>query len=522
MKESRSGRAKLNSLTTFANQIITTVCGIIIPRAMLKAFGSVLYGATTSISQFLSYITLLESGVGRAARAALYKPLADRDKVKISRVYNAIKNFFRIVAIIFILYVIVLAYFYYDIANIHDISRQYVSFLVIAISLSTIVDYLCGISNLTLLNSDQKKYVTNAAIIGTRILNTALVLILINLGSGILTVKLGSSIVIMLRPLFFSIYVKKHYDLPKVEKKDAVLPQKWTGLAQHAAYFVHSNTDVIILTVFADLSLVAVYSIYALVITSVRNVIISMVGGMEAELGDMYAKGEELELKKAYCRYHSIITVVSVFLIGLTALLIVPFVGIYTKGITDADYIRPRFAFLLIMGEMCNCLALPCTTISVSANRLKQTQWGSFGEAIINIFFSLVLMLWDPLLGVAVGTLIAEMFKLLYYSTYSEKKILNISCGKHMVIRLCAIAAVAVLGVAGGWIAQKLSMDSFYEWLIYAVVSAAAMLAVGLALLFIFKKELYNSMISMAVRLLGKRKRAELIEENHEETADSK
>ena len=84
MKTTRSSRAKLNSASTLINQIVSTVCGIIIPRLMLGAFGSVLYGATTSISKFLSYISLLESGIGRVARAALYKPLADKNEEQIS------------------------------------------------------------------------------------------------------------------------------------------------------------------------------------------------------------------------------------------------------------------------------------------------------------------------------------------------------------------------------------------------------------------------------------------------------
>ena len=82
MQDKRSRRAKLNMVTTLMRQVLATVCGIVIPRVMIGAFGSVVYGATVSIAQFLSYISLLEGGIGRVTRGALYKPLAERDSVR--------------------------------------------------------------------------------------------------------------------------------------------------------------------------------------------------------------------------------------------------------------------------------------------------------------------------------------------------------------------------------------------------------------------------------------------------------
>ena len=79
MTDSRQIRAKKNILTSLLSQIVLLICGIIVPRLMIGAFGSEAYGATSSITQFLAYITLLEGGVGGVARAVLYKPLAQKD-----------------------------------------------------------------------------------------------------------------------------------------------------------------------------------------------------------------------------------------------------------------------------------------------------------------------------------------------------------------------------------------------------------------------------------------------------------
>ena len=118
MKDQRERRAKLNIIVSLLGQFVTLACGLIVPRLLIGQFGSEAYGATTSISQFLAYITLLEAGIGGVARAALYKPLADCDMRQISAVVCEIKRFFRVIGYIFAAYVIVLACTFQRIADV--------------------------------------------------------------------------------------------------------------------------------------------------------------------------------------------------------------------------------------------------------------------------------------------------------------------------------------------------------------------------------------------------------------------
>ena len=104
------------------SQIVFTLCGILLPRVLIGAFGSVVYGATTSIAQFLSYISLLEGGIGRVARGALYEPLAKGDKEQVSRIHQAIRRFFLNIAAVFLVYTLIIAFFYKDIAVLRAIS----------------------------------------------------------------------------------------------------------------------------------------------------------------------------------------------------------------------------------------------------------------------------------------------------------------------------------------------------------------------------------------------------------------
>lgn len=381
MVDARDDRAKRNIATALCNQLITTAAGIVTLRVLLASFGSEAYGICASITQFLSYIMLLESGIGGVARAKLYAPLARRNMCEVSAVYNAIRRFFYYVAAAFVVYSVLLGLTYHDLAGVTLYSRPYIFALVLTIGLSTLAKYMGGLANLTLIVADQRQYVNNCIMIATAVVNAAAVVLLTQLKTQLLWVKLGSSLIFAVRPLLYRFYVRKHYPLPKAGKASAVLDQKWTGIGQHIAYFLHMNTDIVLFTLFADVKLVAVYAVYNMVIGSVRAITESFSSGMEAKFGELIAKGRLDRLRRAFWRYQTLIVSVSVVLFSCTAALIVPFVRLYTKGITDADYIQPVFALILLMAEAVNCMMLPCSGLPArgkpfSANALG-CLWGS-------------------------------------------------------------------------------------------------------------------------------------------------
>lgn len=89
----RSKKAIINIISSLMLQLVTVICGFIVPRLIIKSFGSSVNGLVTSITQFLAYITLLESGFGPVVKSVLYKPIANRDKSEIERILKASEKF---------------------------------------------------------------------------------------------------------------------------------------------------------------------------------------------------------------------------------------------------------------------------------------------------------------------------------------------------------------------------------------------------------------------------------------------
>ena len=469
MNNSRKKRVKRSVFTTLMLQCTTLVCGLIVPRALLGAYGSEAYGATTSIAQFLSYITLLEGGIGGVARAALYKPLAENNKYQISIIVNELKRFFRLIAYIALGYALILACTFKSLSHIECYDWMTTFWLVLVIAISIFGQYYIGISYSALIQADQRVYLINALTIVTTILNALFVIILVHTGSSLIVVKLVSSMVFLIKPTVMWIYVKKKYGIIKhTECNKNVLEQKWTGLGHHIAYYIHSNTDVTVLTVIENLKSVSVYSVYHMVTQNIQSVVRALCSGLEALFGDMIARNETRELNDTFDLYETVVSIASTAFFSTVYVMIIPFVSIYTKGINDINYHRPVFAFLLTTAAVIDCFRYPYLTAISAAGHFTQTQWGAYGEAIINIGTSIILVWKLGLEGVAIGTVIAISARLVYSVIYLSKHVLfrPIRTSVQRCLINCFCMGCIILGC--NEFIKRLEISDYYHWIIYA------------------------------------------------------
>ena len=150
-------RLKWNNISILIYQILAVLVGLVLPRLILNEYGSQVNGLVYSISQMLSVVSYFDFGISAVAQAALYGPIKKRNNNQISLIYCAIEKYFRIITYFLLGYVFVLC-IYYSVSQNDSYSMVYTSTLVLAISVSTIGQYLWGVSNQVLLAADQKIY----------------------------------------------------------------------------------------------------------------------------------------------------------------------------------------------------------------------------------------------------------------------------------------------------------------------------------------------------------------------------
>ncbi len=450
-------------------QFLTIISGFVVPKIIMTAFGSDVNGLVSSITQFLSYITLLEGGLSSVVTASLYKPLQEKDYQKISGIVNATERFFKQLSLIYVVYVIGVAVLYPLFVK-TPFSYGYVLALVCVLGIGMFIQYFFSLTYRLLLNADRKVYIVSAAQSLFVLLNMVLTVVLVKLFHDILMVKLIGALAFVLQPITYHLCVKKYFTLDKTVAPDnQALKQRWDGFGQNIAYFIHNNTDIVIITLFASLTTVSVYSVHLMIVNALKFVFIAIASAVAPSLGKVMAQGDVEKSNRAFDLYEFAITALATFMFTCGIVLITPFISVYTADITDANYFQPLFAMLLMIAEMIYCFRDPYITASYIAGHFRQTAKFAYAEAAINIVLSLLLVSRFGLVGVAVGTLTAMAVRMVAQVWYVKQHILYRPLrifGKKFLI--FSLFTATMVGLSRLYV--PLTMNSYLTWIGYAAM----------------------------------------------------
>lgn len=499
IENTRSKKAFLNGATGLVHEFVTIVSGLILPRLILQAFGSSYNGITQSITQFLSFVTLLRAGVGAVTKAALYKPLAEKNRLRINKIIRATEIFMHRVAFIFVGGLLVLAFVYPILVN-NEFEWLFTTSLVLIIGFSTFAQYYFGITYQMLLEADQCQYVVSIISMVTTIVNVIIAVAMIKSGAGIHAIKLGSSIVFAISPIAINIVVRKKYKIDKsVEPDNTAIKQRWDAFAQQVAMLIRDNTAIIILTIVSNTLEVSVYTVYFMVIRAINGMIRAFTNGIGTAFGNMLARKEMRIMGDNLKIYELLVYSLSTILYSTTCVLITPFVLVYTSGISDVNYNRPFFGYVLAFAYFFFCIRIPYQNIVEVAGHFKQTKKGSYVEAFLNLTISILFTLKFGVVGVSIGILVAMVFRTFQYAIYVSKNLVirsNMEFFKRLVIYLINMGLIILIS---NFLPMPIA-NSYLLWFVNGIIVFTIACFITLIFNLLFYK---NELIQLKDKFIG-------------------
>ena len=500
----RSKNAIYNIGSNLILQFIAIIYGFIVPKIIISNYGSDVNGLVSSITQFLAYISLLESGFGPVVKSVLYKPIAKKNKKEIASILKTTEKFFRMISKIFLVYIFVLSVTYPLIVN-NNFGYLYTLSLIVIISISTFAEYYFGMTYRLYLQAEQKTYIISIIQIISYILSTSLIIICAMFGTSIHVIKLVGCLSFVLRPMLQNMYVKRKYNINfNYSTEEYKIKNKWDGLAQHIAAVIHGNTDITIITFFCKISEVSVYSVYYLVVKGIKTLIQSFTSGIDALFGNMLANNEKENLEKKFNMYEVLYFMICTIAFTCSIILITPFISVYTKGITDVNYIRTTFGFLIVISEYIWAIRLPYSSVTLAAGHFKETRIGAWVECISNIVISIIFVFKFGIVGVAIGTIVAMTIRTCEFLYHTNKYILNRSiwCSIRKII-LVIVETFVIIGVSN--YLPYLKNIGYINWSINAVMTAVCAMVITTVFNFIFYNDEFKSLVIIIKNILKRK-----------------
>lgn len=507
MVVSRTRKASLNIVTAAMLQIITIFSGIILPRYILQYFGSSYNGIISSATQFVSIISVLTIGVTASTRVALYKTLKDKDIKATSSIVRATEKYMRKVGVILIGYIVTLAVIYPIIIN-TGFKFWDVASLILIVGISAFAEYFFGITYQTFLLADQCTYISNVFSCIAILLNLVTSLILIIHGYSLQIVQLVSAIVFFLRPLLQNIYVTRKYCLDKHCEPDFSAFKKKKDAMVHAfSNIIHDNTDIIILTLFTNVKVVSVYVIYNMIMGALKKTQAIFTTSTEPIFGNMWALGENEKIKKNLGVFEYFVNSFNAIVFGIAMVMILPFISIYIPhNVNDINYIQPLYAVIISLAFATQGMRVPYLAVVQGVGRYRETRNAAVFEVIINFATSVVLVNIIGIAGVAIGTLIANVYRLFSYANYINKDIIMQNKKGFVFKFMWTMMNLAIIVVPSWTIVNNLLISEWTQWVLVSIcVGIYACMVVFIASI-IFYREDFKHALKIAKNMIGRKK----------------
>lgn len=446
MENSRLRKAYWNALTSLINKIVALVCSFLIQRLVIGCYGSSYNGIVSSAMRFLGFFDLTIVGLAGATRVALYKTMGLGDIDGTSGIVRANRNYYHKVGLWLIAYIVLLAVVLPNII-ITDVERIHVSILVMIIGITSFVSMYSGILNRIIICADQHNYVVNIIDSCVKILDVIILSLMVYFGGNFLVAKGSSSLVYIIGPIAFAYYVKKNYHLnPDAPPNRAGLDGRWDVMANSFANIVHSIVGIFFVTFFCPTTEISVYGLYMLVAGGLLSFVQVITDGIEAAFGNMWVRHEYDALRRNTARFEYVMFSMGIVAFGCMFVLLCPFMEVYMHGVTDANYVRPWLALAVMLSEVSMCIRQPYVLLVQAVGHYRQTKKGSFVEAGLNIVLTYFFVSRYGIIGAAMGSFCANIFRSIQYGFYASDYILKRSCFV-MLRRILWLAVTLLLAI---------------------------------------------------------------------------
>jgi len=457
-------------------QVVTIALGFVIPRLTLVHWGSETNGLMSSVGSMLTYMSLLEAGVGTAALQALYGPIAREDRASTNRIMSAVHQFYKRTGIIYLGIVLILSVIYTLFVQ-TELPKATVFAVILLSGLSGVLSYFFQGKFTIFLSAEGKSYVTTNI---TTVISVAVDFVkvaLLMLGGNVVMLQVVYFGFNLLRVVIYSVYMHRHYawidyhacpDTQALSQRKAVLIHQISGL-------IFNNTDVLILTVLATLKTVSVYNMYMMIFGMVKAIGTVLSGGYTYALGQAY-NSDRNRFVKLFDIYETYTISIMFSLYCVCGILILPFLKLYTAGIDDISYIDNYLPWLFVTYFLLHNGRTSSGNVINFAQKFEETKWRSILESGINLTVTIVLTAKIGIYGALLGTIAALLYRTNDMILFASR-ILERSAWITYRRWISNVILVFLLMIVFSKI--ELPIDSYFSFLVWAVI-----LTISIALLF--------------------------------------
>lgn len=506
LKNNRNIYSLLNAFSAMLLTLVNGLMGIVATRLILMHLGSDFNGLNSTANQVVHVLLIIEGGFTTASNVALFKPLVGGDHNTVNGILAATrKKFLKIGAIFFAVGTAVSVGFSL-LAN-SALDRELIATVIMMTMIPPAFNLFYATTYRVLLQTQQKEYVvsfTTALTIGLGHLANILMITHFKEQTPLWMVRVNTMTFSLLSYVIIVIHTKRKN--PFLNLKVTPRPEliKGTGdvMAQRITSVIYDSSPLIFLAISptGGTVLASVYAVYNNVFSILKSLMRGAIDAPRLSIGQLLAQRKREDVWPVFSQYEYAAFSIVFVLLTTTAALIMPFVQLYTDGITDASYLDSGIAVMMVAIVTAEMIHMPSSHILNMAGQFRICRNIQIVTCIVLLismtvggtFFGLYGMLFSLLLV----TVLLDLLEMLYVHTkFFQKKLLSLL---RLLLPLLLIGA-GVCYVEFRLISQ---VSGYFQFILYGIafVAVNGILAVLTGL--IFNRKITLSLFRRALSMI--------------------
>ncbi|MFD0588420.1 lipopolysaccharide biosynthesis protein [Paenibacillus sp. GCM10027627] len=395
----------LNVSAGLLNQLIITVLSFVSRTVFINSLGVDYLGVNALFTSLLAMLTLTEAGIGSSIVYNLYKPVAERNRLKVLALMKLYRNTYRIIFIV-VMALGLAALPFLDLiageAGVEHLEWVYLLFLA-----NTAVPYLFVYKH-SYLNVNQKNYIVTLAYSLASILSTSVRIAILFYTENYLLYLLVDTVITIATSIVLARMVDRKYPylrfgaadtLDTETKASFIKNMKAIFLQNVGAYFIFGVESILIST-FISITAVGIYANYKMLIDISRTFLNQVFSSMYHSVGNLVAK----ESKDKIFQVYKVMLLLNFWLYSLLAigmyLLIQPLISVWLgpKFLMEQWILVVLIAMFYERG-MRNTI----TTVKTTAGIFHEDRYAPIFQAVLNLALSYFFLQSYGLIGVFMG-----------------------------------------------------------------------------------------------------------------------
>ena len=492
-----------NAISALMMTLVNGLLGIVVTRFVIESFGSDFNGLNSTANQIVNVLLVLEGGFTIASNVALFAPLTKGDYALVNSVLAATRSKFRRLSLIFLTVGLFIAVGYGLCAN-SALPSEFITTVIIMTVVPAAFNLFYATTYRVVLQTQQKEYIINLITIATIGMSHMANVIMIRMGGPMWIVRFNTMVCGLLNSLLIAFYVKRRTPFLNLNTEPRREMIKGTNdvMIQRITGVVYNSAPIVFLTLSptGGTVLASVYAVYNNVFTMVKALLHSFIDAPRLSFGQLLAEKDRDKIWPVFAQYEFAAFSAIFILLSTCCTLIMPFIGLYMRGITDANYFDMTIALLMVMITTVEMLHIPSGHLLNMSGEFKVSK----NFQLISCIVLLIGMafggsLWGVygMLGaiLLVAVLLAFLEMGYIHTRFFRGKLLQL-------IRLMLPLTIAGIILCIVELHLNVQINGYLMFIAYSLMFACVNAIVAILVGFMFNREELKALLSRVVRLL--------------------